>query len=139
MENFTPWSSLIGGVLIGLSASLMYLGQGRIAGISGIFGGMLSKFCKDFIWRYFFIAGLIVGGLIIYLMLPEKTAVSFNLPLPFFAIGGLLVGIGTRMGNGCTSGHGICGLGRRSPRSLAAVITFMAFGVITVFIVGRLM
>ncbi|MCK5882076.1 MAG: YeeE/YedE family protein [Bacteriovoracaceae bacterium] len=137
MENFTPWQSLFGGALIGLSSALLYLGQGRIAGISGIFGGMLSKFCRDFAWRYFFVAGLIVGGLIVYLMMPEKTAVNFTHPLPLFAIGGLLVGVGTRIGNGCTSGHGICGLGRRSPRSLAAVMTFMAAGGVTVFIMGR--
>lgn len=137
MENFTPWQSLLGGVLIGLSSALLYLGQGRIAGISGIFGGMLSKFCRDFVWRYFFIAGLVAGGVIVYLMMPEKTAVNFVHPLPFFAIGGLLVGVGTRLGNGCTSGHGICGLGRRSPRSLAAVMTFMLAGGVTVFIMGR--
>lgn len=137
MENFTPWQSLIGGVLIGLSSALLFFGQGRIAGISGIFGGMLSKFCRDYVWRYFFIAGLVAGGGIVYFMMPDKTAVHFNHPLPLFAIGGLLVGIGTRIGNGCTSGHGICGLGRRSPRSLAAVMTFMLAGGITVFVMER--
>ncbi len=137
MENFTPWQSLIGGLLIGAASALLYIGQGRIAGISGIFGGMLSKFCRDFVWRYFFIAGLIFGGALIYWFSPEKTAINFHHPLPLFAIGGLLVGIGTRVGNGCTSGHGICGLGRRSSRSLVAVITFMITGALTVFIVGR--
>lgn len=138
MENFTPLASLVGGLLIGISSSLLYLGQGRIAGIMGIFNGLLGKINVDTLWRLFFVFGLILGGTTILFVSPTKTAINFSHPLPLFLIGGLLVGFGTRMGNGCTSGHGICGLGRRSPRSLVAVISFMLTGGITVFVLRML-
>ena len=134
MENFTPLNATIGGILIGLSSSLFLWLNGRIAGISGIAGG-LNNFDKDeFTWRLLFLAGL-VGGVAFY-----RTAggtlqeIEIIGSFPILVIAGLLTGIGTRMGNGCTSGHGICGLARMSPRSLAAVSTFLGIAVLTVFL-----
>lgn len=138
MENFTPWASLFGGILIGLSAALLFIGQGRIAGIMGIFNGLFAPIKKDEVWRFFFIGGLVLGGVGVIHFLPNSTAINFTLPYPLLIIGGLFVGLGTRMGNGCTSGHGICGLGRRSPRSLAAVMSFMISGMIMVLILRLL-
>lgn len=134
MENFTPWSSLIGGILIGLASAMLFVGQGRIAGVMGIFNGLLGKVTNDFWWRLCFILGLLIGGGIIVFYLPQNSALDYSKPIPLLIIGGLLVGFGTRMGNGCTSGHGVCGLGRRSPRSLAAVLSFMGAGMITVYL-----
>lgn len=135
MENFTPVSSLLGGMLIGLSAALVLFGLGRIAGISGIFGGLLVPRAGDIGWRATFIAGLLAGGLFMGLLRPELFAVTTGRSLLGVAAAGLLVGVGTRMGNGCTSGHGVCGLGRLSMRSLAAVLTFMATAIVTTFLV----
>src|SRR5262249_23787581 len=119
MHNFTPLSGLLGGALIGLAASALMLLTGRIAGISGIFGGLISSGANDRNWRLSFIAGLIAAPLI--------AALAFNAPLPnptmpasllLIAIAGLLVGFGSRMGGGCTSGHGVCGIARLSARSI---------------------
>lgn len=136
IENFTPIPSLIGGVLIGLSASIMLLLNGKIAGISGITKGMISKdtSSEDRKWRIYFFLGLVLGGFAITLFMPEMTAKALEFKPLQIIIAGLLVGVGTSFGNGCTSGHGVCGLGRRSPRSLASVITFMTVGFITVFL-----
>lgn len=134
MEHFTPWSSLLGGVLIGLASAMLFVGQGRIAGVMGIFNGLLGKVTSDYWWRLFFVVGLLLGGVIILHYLPQNSALGFSRPLPLVIIAGLLVGFGTRMGNGCTSGHGVCGLGRRSPRSLAAVLSFMGAGMLTVYL-----
>ena len=135
MENFTPYSAAIGGALIGLGAALLLLLNGRIAGISGIIGGTLSRPSDDTLWRLIFIAGLVLGA----------GAVVWTMPLPFtprsgfspltLALAGLLVGFGSRLGSGCTSGHGVCGLARFSPRSLVAVLTFMGTAIATVYIV----
>jgi uncharacterized membrane protein YedE/YeeE len=135
MENFTPVSSTLGGMIIGLSAALVLFGLGRIAGISGIFAGILVPRTGDIAWRVAFVAGLLVGGLGMGLFYPALFAVTTGRSLLGVAIAGVLVGIGTRMGNGCTSGHGVCGISRGSPRSLAATMTFMATGIITVFLV----
>ena len=126
-------AALIGGMLIGLSATILLAFDGRIAGISGIVNGAI-KFTKEENWRWLFIAGMLAGGFLYeYVLSPESTPLSFFAPGAMI-IGGLLVGFGTRMGNGCTSGHGVCGLGRLSFRSLIAVITFMVTAIITVFI-----
>ncbi len=126
--EFSPLSATVGGLLIGLSASLMLLGQGRVAGISGVLGGLLAPAPGELGWRGAFLAGLLAGGGLI--MAAQPDAISFGLersPLAIVAAG-LLVGFGTRLGNGCTSGHGVCGLSRFSRRSLVAVMTFMFTG-----------
>jgi uncharacterized membrane protein YedE/YeeE len=135
MHNFTPLSGLLGGALIGLAAALLMLLTGRIAGISGIFGGLLTPAANDRGWRLAFVAGLIAAPLIATL------ATGMRLPSPampasliVIVIAGLLVGVGTRMGNGCTSGHGVCGIARLSPRSLIATAIFMAAAIATVAI-----
>jgi hypothetical protein len=134
--SFTPWAALAGGALIGLAAALFLLLNGRIAGISGILGGLLRPARGDIGWRLAFLAGLIGAPLLYH-------ALAAPLPLPRIEAGtgalvaaGLLVGVGTRYGSGCTSGHGVCGLSRLSPRSLVATLAFMAAGFVTVF-VGR--
>ncbi len=126
-------AALIGGMLIGLSATILLAFNGRIAGISGIVNGAM-KFKSEESWRWLFIAGMLGGGSIYeYAFTSEPTPVSDFAPIAMI-VGGFLVGVGTRMGNGCTSGHGVCGLGRLSFRSLTAVITFMITAIITVFI-----
>ena len=135
--HFTPWISLAGGLLIGLAAALFVLFNGRIAGISGILGGALSWPRGDIAWRLAFVIGLVLAPLVFSAFHP--------LPLPRIAAGdgvlvvaGLLVGLGTRYGAGCTSGHGVCGLSRLSPRSLVATLCFMLAGFVTVFVVRHL-
>ena len=137
MDNFTPVSSTLGGVLIGLSGALLLFGLGRIAGISGIYGGLLQPKSGDIAWRLAFVLGLLGGGLIMVLMAPERFTMPIDRSLLTVAAAGLLVGIGTRMGNGCTSGHGVCGISRGSPRSLMATVTFMVTGIVTVFLAGH--
>ncbi|MEL7054651.1 MAG: YeeE/YedE family protein [Cyanobacteria bacterium J06634_6] len=134
MADFNLATALAGGILIGLSATLLLLCNGRIAGISGIVSGALG-FSPDLSWRWLFIVGMLTGGWIYESVLAQQpTPVSDFSPLAMI-IGGLAVGIGTRLGHGCTSGHGVCGLGRLSGRSLVAVLTFLATGFITVFII----
>lgn len=139
MENFTPIASTIGGLLIGLSAAMLFIISGRIAGISGIFNGMLIPQNGEFKWRATFMAGLLSGGAIMWLISPTAFEVSLQRPLVIIALAGLLVGFGTQMGSGCTSGHGVCGLARFSRRSLVATLTFMASGALTVFVVQHLL
>ncbi len=136
MENFTPLASTLGGLLIGAAAALVLHGLGRIAGISGIFGGLLFRKAGDLAWRIAFVLGLVVGGAVMARLRPELFEAVAVTPgsLVLVAAAGLLVGFGTRMGNGCTSGHGVCGLSRLSPRSLVATVTFMTTGGITVFL-----
>lgn len=117
---------IAGGALIGLAASLMLLTDGRIAGISGIVGGSLER--RPERWRLAFLAGIALGGLILSLAFPAAIAAPVGRPLILVGLAGLVVGYGTRMGNGCTSGHGVCGLSRRSRRSFTATLTFMAAG-----------
>ena len=135
--NFTPWASLAGGILIGLAAAMFILLNGRIAGISGIVGGLLRPARGDVFWRVAFIAGLVLAPLV-YQAAFTLPAVEVNASVAVLIAAGLLVGVGTRYGSGCTSGHGVCGLGRRSPRSLVATLAFMASGFLTVFIVRHL-
>ena len=133
MANFNLLTALAGGALIGISATLLLLFNGRIAGISGIVSGAL-EFQPDSLWRSLFVAGLLAGGWLYESVLAaQPTPVSEFSPVAM-VIGGFLVGVGTRLGHGCTSGHGVCGLGRLSGRSLAAVLTFLSTGFVTVFI-----
>lgn len=136
IENFTPISSLIGGILIGIATSVMLLLNGKIVGISGITKGIISSdtSAEDRKWRIFFISGLILGGVGVVVFMPEMTAKFSDFSPVQIIIAGLLVGVGTSLGNGCTSGHGVCGLGRKSPRSLASVATFMGVGFLTAYI-----
>jgi uncharacterized membrane protein YedE/YeeE len=135
--HFTPWSSLAGGVLIGLAAAMLLVVSGKIAGISGIAGGLLRPVRGDVGWRIAFLLGLVVAPLAFALLAPLP-AVQVEAGYPALIVAGLLVGFGTRYGAGCTSGHGICGLSRRSPRSLAATAAFMAAGFATVYIIRHL-
>ncbi len=123
---------LIGGVLIGVASTLMLAGVGKITGISGILGSSLAKLSSAHSWRYAFLAGLIFGGLILFLARAEFFQYEYNSTTLRAVAAGLLVGIGTRLGSGCTSGHGVCGIARLSKRSIVATILFMFFGMLTV-------
>ena len=136
--HFTPWESLAGGILIGLAAALLLLANGRVAGISGILGGLLRPASGDIAWRLCFVLGLFLAPLVWLTMRAMPPAQIDHSPA-MLAAGGLLVGIGTRFGSGCTSGHGVCGIARLSPRSLLATVCFMAAGFITVFVVRHLL
>lgn len=135
--NFTPWASLAGGAIIGLAAAMFVLFNGRIAGISGILGGLLQWPKGDSGWRVAFLLGLVAAPLAYALVAPLPVVQVDAGPATLIAAG-LLVGLGTRYGSGCTSGHGVCGLSRLSPRSLVATASFMAAGFVTVFIVRHL-
>jgi uncharacterized membrane protein YedE/YeeE len=139
MENFTPYTALLGGALIGMAAVLMMLFSGRIAGVSGIAGGLLRPPSGDTAWRLAFVAGLISAPLAYRLFAGAFPPLVFPVGAGFLAAGGLLVGFGTQLGSGCTSGHGVCGVSRLSPRSLAATGVFMALGLATVFLVRHLL
>lgn len=136
--NFTPFSALIGGLLIGAAASILWLALGRIAGVSGILGRVLQEPGSERIWRILFLIGLPVGAVLAVVLgwAAAPSAPPANLGLAI--VGGLLVGFGTRLGAGCTSGHGICGLARLSPRSLAATSIFMAAGMASAFALRHL-
>ena len=135
---FTPWSALIGGMLIGLAAAMFALLNGRIAGISGVLGGLFKPARGDVGWRVAFIGGLIVAPLA-YALFSSLPAVRIDASYGALIAAGLLVGVGTRYGSGCTSGHGVCGLARLSPRSLVATAAFMAAGFATVFFTRHLL
>ena len=137
-HDFTPWSALAGGAMIGLAAALLILFNGRIAGISGIMGGLLGWRNEDIFWRGAFLAGLIAAPLAFSLAAPLPAA-RVDADFPTLILAGLLVGAGTRYGSGCTSGHGVCGLARLSPRSLAATASFMLAGFATVYTVRHLL
>jgi len=139
MEHFTPLSSLIGGLLIGFSAALLLLFEGKIAGISGIVGGLLSPAKDDVPWRLLFVVGLLTGGFFFHQISPQSFAIEISRSTSALILAGLLVGFGTRLGNGCTSGHGVCGISRFSRRSILATVTFMATGILTVFVVNHLL
>lgn len=136
--TFTPLASAAGGMLIGLSGLLFLLFNGRIAGLSGIVGGLLTPGTGDWPWRLAFIAGAVLGPLA-YLALAGP--VDFAVPASPLALvlGGIVVGIGVTFGNGCPSGHGVCGIGRLSTRSIAATLTFMATALVTVFIIRHVL
>lgn len=135
MESFTPVGGLVGGLLIGLAVALMLLLNGRVAGISGIVGGLLTLRVRENFWRLAFVAGLVLGALG-YLTATE-VPVRVLAPLPAVVAGGLLVGFGTRLGSGCTSGHGLCGVARLSRRSVVATATFFGVAMLTVFLTGH--
>lgn len=141
MENFTPFSGLIGGLLIGLASVLLLLFNGRIAGVSGIVGGLVSpggRKAGDTGWRAAFVAGLMIGGLG-YAFVGNGLTVGVGASLPVLVAAGLLVGFGTRLGNGCTSGHAVSGIARLSRRSVAATATFVGVATLTVFIVRHVL
>ena len=136
--HFTPGTSLVGGLLIGLASALFILANGRIAGISGILGGLRRPSGNDVVWRLAFLLGLIVAPAVASLFI-ATSAPTIDANAEMLVIAGLLVGIGTRYGGGCTSGHGICGLSRLSPRSLIATLAFMASGMAIVFVMRHLL
>lgn len=138
LENFTPISALAGGALIGLSVSFLLFFNGRIAGISGIMNGLFLAPKREEIWRGLFLTGLILGAFIFQLLTNDSLQLRQDYPLSLIVLGGFLVGFGTRMGGGCTSGHGICGIARFSIRSIVATMTFMLSGMVTVFILKHL-
>lgn len=135
--HFTPWSSLAGGILIGLATAIFLFFNGRIAGISGIVGGLLHPAKGDIAWRVAFVLGIVVSPFVFGLAAPLPE-VRIDADTVTLIAAGLLVGIGTRFGSGCTSGHGVCGLSRRSPRSVVATFSFMLAGFVTVYIVRHL-
>ncbi|ATM87260.1 YeeE/YedE family protein [Yersinia massiliensis] len=135
--NFTPYSALMGGALLGVAVTVLLLWNGRIAGISGILGGLLQPKAGDIAWRVVFILGLMASPLV-YSLFTEMPSIEIEADLPILVLAGLLVGIGTRYGAGCTSGHGVCGLARFSLRSLVATLSFMFAGFITVWLVRHL-
>lgn len=137
-NSFTPWSSLAGGVLIGIAAAMFALLNGRIAGISGVLGGLWRPAQGDVAWRLAFIIAL-VGSPLVYALLAVLPRPQIAAGYAALALAGLLVGVGTSYGSGCTSGHGVCGLARLSPRSLMATVTFMAAGFVTVFVLRHLL
>ena len=134
---FTPWSALIGGMLIGLAAAMFALLNGRVAGISGVLGGLFNPTRGDIGWRVAFIGGLVSASLV-YGLFAALPAVQIDASYVALVVAGLLVGVGTRYGAGCTSGHGVCGLSRLSPRSLVATLAFMGAGFVTVFVLRHL-
>ncbi len=136
--SFTPWSALAGGAIIGAAAALFLLVNGRIAGISGILGGLLRPAAGDVAWRVAFIGGLVFSPAL-YALVERLPAATIEASYPVVVLAGLLVGAGTRYGSGCTSGHGVCGLSRLSPRALVATAAFMAAGFVTVFVTRHLL
>ncbi len=137
MAEYEIIKPLIGGMLIGLSAALLMLAKGRIAGISGIVEGVLRPKTGDIAWRVIFLAGLIIGGFVMSALLPERFDLTTNRTMGMTALAGILVGIGVHIGCGCTSGHGVCGISRISVRSLVAVPTFMGTGALVVWLVNQ--
>ena len=134
MENFTPVSAVIGGLLIGLSTVLLILFNGRIAGISGIVGGVLTRKASEIGWRAVFVVGLLIGAFVYMLATGLALPVNIQASPPVTVIAGLLVGFGTRLGSGCTSGHGVSGIARFSKRSIVATLVFFITAIITVFL-----
>jgi uncharacterized membrane protein YedE/YeeE len=132
-------SGLLGGALIGLAAVVLLLANGRIAGISGIVAGLQSPITADKDWRIAFVVGLWLGALVYWLLRGAMFTVELTAAWPLLAVAGLLVGFGTRMGSGCTSGHGVCGIARMSQRSIVATLTFMATGAVTVYVVRHVL
>ncbi len=134
MQEFSLFNSLIGGLCIGLSASLFIFLTGRIAGISGIAGGLFLRKSNDSAWRVLFLSGLIAGGFLYQFLREQPLEFELNVPVPIIILGGLLVGFGTRLGSGCTSGHGVCGIARLSPRSIVATFIFIGVAMLTFYI-----
>jgi uncharacterized protein len=139
LENFTPMSALAGGILIGISVTVLLLFNGRIAGVSGILNGVFFASKHDRLWRWLFLLGLVLGALLFNIGLPDFNIPRQNYPLPLLIIGGFLVGFGARLANGCISGHGVCGLANLSLRSLVATCAFMLSGMLTVYVIRHAM
>ena len=135
MAEFNWMTGLAGGTMIGVAAALLMLVNGRIAGISGIVDGVLAPMREGFSWKFAFMAGLIAAPLVYWAAVGARATIAFPHPLWMIALGGFFVGFGTRIGSGCTSGHGVCGLARLSKRSLAATATFMGVAIVTVFVI----
>jgi len=133
-NHFTPWASLTGGLLIGLASALLLILNGRIAGISGIVGGLLRPQKGDVAWRAAFVAGVVIAP-VLFSLAARLPPLQVDASYPTLIVAGLLVGIGTRYGSGCTSGHGVCGLSRRSPRSAVATVAFTLAGFVTVYVI----
>ncbi|MGI9289513.1 MAG: YeeE/YedE family protein [Pseudomonadales bacterium] len=138
MTSFTPYSALIGGAFIGLAATLLLLMNGRIAGISGIMNGLLNPSSGDTGWRAWFLVGLVGGGGLYLAFSTPAFELRSGFSVPLLAAAGFLVGFGTRMGNGCTSGHGVCGIARLSVRSLVATAIFISAGMLTVYVMRNI-
>lgn len=134
MLEIVPWQSLFGGILLGVSATLLMLFNGKIAGISGVINGLITPKEGEYSWRLLFFAGMIIGGFVSVVAFGVASPITEGISLPILAVAGLLVGMGTRLANGCTSGHGICGIGRLSKRSLVATMVFMFTAAVTVFV-----
>ncbi len=139
MENFTPLSALVGGAMIGAAAAMLLVLDGRIAGISGIVGGLMRPVRGEIVWRLAFIAGLVLAPLAWAAVGGGLPAIVIGAPAWLVIVAGFLVGFGSRLGSGCTSGHGVCGIGRASPRSLVATAVFMATAIATVFVTRHLL
>jgi uncharacterized protein len=135
MEHFTPISALLGGALIGLAASLLLVTIGRIAGVSGILAGTIAPASDGRAWRLAFAVGLVGGAALVRALSPQPVPITMVVGPAAIVLAGLAVGVGTRLGNGCTSGHGVCGMARLSTRSIVATLTFMLTGGLTVFLV----
>ena len=137
-NHFTPWAALGGGLLLGLAAAAFILLHGRILGISGIVGGLIRPRRKDIAWRIAFVLGMLAAP-VLYRLTVGVHEVRIDASWGMVVLAGLLVGVGTRYGSGCTSGHGVCGLSRRSPRSLAATLAFMGAGFVTVYAIRHVL
>jgi uncharacterized membrane protein YedE/YeeE len=138
-NNFTPWASLAGGLLLGLASAMFVLLNGRVLGISGIIGGLLRPKAGDLSWRIFLVLGMVAAPAVWVALTGRPLEARIDASWLMVIIAGLLVGVGTRFGAGCTSGHGVCGLSRLSPRSLVATLAFMAAGFVTVFFIRHLL
>jgi hypothetical protein len=138
MPNFTPVSALIGGLLIGFSAMILLLFNGRILGVTGITGGILQPQRKDLLWRVLFLSSVAMAPVLYSAVTTKPILIEVTDSLPTLIIGGFLVGFGACAGSGCTSGHGICGLGRLSKRSLVVTMTFMATSIVTVYVMRHM-
>lgn len=139
MENFTPVSALIGGLLIGAGAAMLLWLNGRVAGISGILGGLFSRTSSDAVWRLAFLIGLVCAPLLYHGLTGEPLDITIDTSAAGLVAAGLLVGFGTRLGGGCTSGHGVCGISRLSGRSIVATLVFMGTGMATVVVMRHLL
>jgi uncharacterized protein len=135
--SFTPWPALAGGIVIGIAVAFFVLFNGRIAGVSGVLGGLLMPKAGDIAWRTAFVGGLVIAPLVYGLFAPVPVP-RIDAGTGALAVAGLMVGVGTRYGSGCTSGHGVCGISRLSPRSFAATLAFIATGCTTVFVLRHL-
>ncbi len=139
MTEFTPVMSLLGGALIGLSAVLLMAFHGRIAGMTGILTGLLPPVSIDWTWRAAFLAGAVAAPILLLSLSGQTIAYESPVPMPWIIIGGLIVGAGVYFGSGCTSGHGVCGIARLSPRSIVATLTFLGTAMVTVFVIRHVL